>query len=183
MRGFRVRSSLISDPRLFSRLRGSFLRPSAEHMSACGRHPAKALRRTREKTSGTRGSENYKKPYFICFHYQFSCLGNEQSSFLFVRRAKRDRHKWSRAWLKARDGRDAKRFTLTHAYTPWRKIETARNIFRARWTWPTIQKISEPLCKGRKLFYNNGRLFSLQLCYLSMRLRKSECNLELLNSS
>ena len=81
MRGFRVRSSLISDPRLFSRLHRSFLRPSAEHMSACGRHPAKALRRTREKTSGTQGSENYKKPYFICFHYQFSCLGNEQSLF------------------------------------------------------------------------------------------------------
>ena len=42
MRGFRSRSSLISDPRekprFLSRLRRSFLRPSAEDMSACGRH-------------------------------------------------------------------------------------------------------------------------------------------------
>ena len=36
----------------FWRLRRSF---SAEGVSACGRHPAKAPRRTREKTSGTQG--------------------------------------------------------------------------------------------------------------------------------
>ena len=49
----------------------SFLRPSAEDMSACSRHPAKAPRRTWEKASGTQDIENHKKPYFICFHYQF----------------------------------------------------------------------------------------------------------------
>ena len=38
----------------FSRLRRSCLRPSAEHMSACGLRN-EAPRRTREKTSGTQG--------------------------------------------------------------------------------------------------------------------------------
>ena len=60
--------------------------------SACGRHLAKAPRRTREKTSGTQGSENHKKPYFICFHYQFRAKETSSPYFLFARRAKRARH-------------------------------------------------------------------------------------------
>ena len=42
-------------------LRRSCPRPLAEHVSACGRRN-EALRRTREKTSGTQGSQNDGEP-------------------------------------------------------------------------------------------------------------------------
>ena len=51
MHGFWFRSSLVkSDQR-----RRFSIRPSAEHVSACGRQN-EAPRRTREKTSGTQGN-------------------------------------------------------------------------------------------------------------------------------
>ena len=51
MRGFQFRSRLISDPLV---------------SSACGRHPAKAPRRTREKTPGTQGNKHSNK-LWNCF--------------------------------------------------------------------------------------------------------------------
>ena len=64
MRGFRFRSSLISDPREKLFFEKFFLGASPLVSSAFGRrhvgrrptrHPPKAPRRTREKTSGTQG--------------------------------------------------------------------------------------------------------------------------------
>ena len=49
---------LFPEASLFSWLRRSCLRPSAEHVSACGRRN-EAPRRTREKTSGTQGKLGY----------------------------------------------------------------------------------------------------------------------------
>ena len=57
MRGFWFRSSL--------RRRRSCLRPSAGHVSACGRRN-EAPRRTREKTSGTQGTVSYVRKNNSC---------------------------------------------------------------------------------------------------------------------
>ena len=70
MRGFRFRSSLISDPREKFFLAASPLVSSAFGRRHVGlrptRHPPKAPRRTREKTSGTQGSaaREYLLPIF-----------------------------------------------------------------------------------------------------------------------
>ena len=56
---------------------------SAEDMSACGRHPAKAPRRTRVKTSGTQGIAGavsfQQSPQPHCDSYMTLCF------FLFLR--------------------------------------------------------------------------------------------------
>ena len=66
MRGFRFRSK--SDPH--EKLRPSCLRPSAEHVSACGRRN-EAPRRTREKTSGTQGTHHNKRCIILIFNFSW----------------------------------------------------------------------------------------------------------------
>ena len=77
MRGFRFRSSLKNDPRVFSLfcfllfLCFFKLTPVFSHR----RHPTKAPRRTREKTSGTQGKSCFKADIFLngrC--YPLSCI-------------------------------------------------------------------------------------------------------------
>ena len=69
--GARDFSSAVSGfGQVFSRLRRSCIRPSAEDVLACGRHPAKAPPRTREKNSGTQGI--YLKVIFTIFRKAFA---------------------------------------------------------------------------------------------------------------
>ena len=67
MEGFRFRSSLKSDPRVFSLL--SFLLFlfffKLTRVFSRGPHPAKAPSRTREKTSGTQGNRCLVKQIFF----------------------------------------------------------------------------------------------------------------------
>ena len=59
---------LKSDPR--EKLRPSCLRPSDEHVSACGRRN-EAPRRTREKTSGTQGTHHNKSCIILVFNFSW----------------------------------------------------------------------------------------------------------------
>ena len=69
--GARDFSSAVSGfGQVFSRLRRSCIRPSAEDVLACGRHPAKVPPHTREKTSDTQGI--YLKAIFTIFRKAFA---------------------------------------------------------------------------------------------------------------
>ena len=73
MRGFRFRSK--SDPH--EKLRPSCLRPSAEHVSACGRRN-EAPRRTREKTSGTQGTHHNKSCIILVFNFSWLLQASQE---------------------------------------------------------------------------------------------------------